>query len=186
MEDVRTQNADGISPVELLRMAYTASIGKENYQVEFLESDDGVLVRVDERVYDMDALCLKPGLYSLLIAGYSYEVDIMEGTEEELIVVIRGQAYPVNIRDGRRRRSRGEGKSGDSGSMQRITAPMPGKVVRHLVQLGDTVNAGDRVIVLEAMKMENELKAPSAGIVKQFLAAEGAVVKGGDTLVTIE
>ena len=167
-------------------MVYTANIGKENYQVEFLESEDGVRVRVDERVYDMDALCLRPGLYSLLIAGYSYEVDVMEDTEEELIVVIRGQAYPVKIRDGRRRRSRGEGKSRDAGAMQRITAPMPGKVVRHLAQIGDTVNAGDQVIVLEAMKMENELKAPSAGVIKQFLAAEGAVVKGGDTLVTIE
>ena len=166
-------------------MPYVATLGDQKFRIEIREEGDAVSVRLGEREIPVDVLSLGSGLYSLLIKGFSFEVDVMEG-EESLIVMVRGQAFPVSIHDGRKRLSRGATQGATRTGLRSITAPMPGKVTRHLVRVGDEVEAGDGVIVLEAMKMENELKAPSAGAVKEIMVPEGTVVKGGDILVVIE
>ena len=125
----------------------------------------------------------EPGVYSVLMDGRSYEARVEEHPGL-LVVVIDGYRFEVDIRDPRRLR-RGAGGRGIDG-IQTISAPMPGKVVRVLVSAGDAVEAGQGLLVVEAMKMQNELKAPRAGKVLTLSAKEGATVTPGEVLATIE
>ncbi|HEY1204430.1 MAG: biotin/lipoyl-containing protein [Bryobacteraceae bacterium] len=125
----------------------------------------------------------EPGVYSVLLGGRSFEARI-ERTEEAWAVTIGGRRFEIEVVDPRRmiRRPRGLGQEG----RQRVTAPMPGKVVRVLVAEGDAVEAGQGIAVIEAMKMQNELKAPKSGRVAALPAREGATVAAGEVLAEIE
>jgi len=125
----------------------------------------------------------EPGVYSILMDGRSYEARI-EQSDSAVIVFIDGHRFEVEIRDPRRW-SRQTGKQGVEGRLN-VAAPMPGKVVRLLVGPGDTVEAGQGLLVVEAMKMQNEMKAPKAGRVISVTAREGATVTAGEVLATIE
>ncbi len=129
-----------------------------------------------------DVEVVEPGVYSVLIDGRSYEARVEE-TADALVVVIDGRRFEIEARDPRRffRKRTGAGADG----IQTIAAPMPGKVVRVLAAVGDEVAAGQGLLVVEAMKMQNELKAPRAGRVLAMSAAEGATVAAGETLATI-
>lgn len=139
------------------------------------------------RIGDSPQLCadvavVEPGVYSVLIDGRSYEARVEE-TADALVVVIDGRRFEIEARDPRRflRKRAGTGADG----VQTIAAPMPGKVVRVLAAVGDEVAAGQGLLVVEAMKMQNELKAARAGKVLSLSAAEGATVTAGETLATI-
>jgi len=121
----------------------------------------------------------QPGVYSVLLDGRSYQARVEEG-----VVTVNGFRYEIEVRDPRRwsRQSRGGAHAG----AQSIKAPMPGKVVRVLVAVGDTVEIGQGIVVVEAMKMQNELKAPRAGTVIGVAAKLGATVTAGEVLATIE
>jgi len=124
----------------------------------------------------------EPNVYSILLDGRIYEASIQE-TATGLVVTIAGHRLDVEVRDPRR----WTGKSGRTlaEGVQTIAAPMPGKVVRVLIAPGQTVEAGQGLIVVEAMKMQNELKAPRAGRVLTVPAKEGSTVDAADVLVTI-
>jgi len=124
----------------------------------------------------------EPGVYSILIDGRSYEARVEEGPSA-LVVVIDGRRFEIEARDPRRL-TRKSGRAGADG-VQSVAAPMPGKVVRVLVAVGDEVTAGQGLLVVEAMKMQNELKAPRAGKVLALHAGAGATVAAGETLATI-
>jgi biotin carboxyl carrier protein len=121
----------------------------------------------------------QPGVYSVLLDGHSYQARVEEG-----VVTVNGFRYETEVRDPRRwsRQSRGGAHPG----AQNIKAPMPGKVVRVLVAAGDAVQPGQGIVVVEAMKMQNELKAPRAGKVTAITAKVGATVTAGEVLATIE
>jgi len=125
----------------------------------------------------------EPGVYSVLLDGRSYEARVEE-TGGALVVVIDGYRFEIDVRDPRRwsRQSGGRG----AGGLQTVAAPMPGKVVRVLVAAGDEVAAGQGVVVVEAMKMQNEMKAARAGRVLAMHVKEGATVVAGEVLATIE
>ncbi len=125
----------------------------------------------------------EPGVYSVLMDGRSYEARVEEHAGG-LVVVIEGYRFEIDVRDPRRFR-RAPGTSGASG-MQTVSAPMPGKVVRVLAAVGDTVDAGQGLLVVEAMKMQNEMKSPRAGKVASISVKEGATVAAGEVLATIE
>jgi biotin carboxyl carrier protein len=125
----------------------------------------------------------EPGVYSVLLDGCSYDARVEEHPDS-LVVVIDGYRFEVDVRDPRRW-SRKTGARGADG-IQTITAPMPGKVVRVLVAPGDSVQPGQGIAVVEAMKMQNELKAPRAGKILTMPAKEGATVTAGEILATIE
>jgi biotin carboxyl carrier protein len=124
----------------------------------------------------------EPGVYSVLMDGCSYEASVTS-TPAGLVVVIDGYRFEIDARDPRRlaRRAGGRGAEG----VQTIAAPMPGKVVRVLATAGDAVEAGQGLVVVEAMKMQNEMKAPRAGKVLSLPAREGATVAAGEVLATI-
>lgn len=124
----------------------------------------------------------EPCVYSVLLDGRSYEARVEE-TPAALVVVIDGYRFEIEVRDPRRfaRRSAGAGGEG----VQTVAAPMPGKVVRVLVAAGDSVEAGQGLLVVEAMKMQNEMKAARAGSVLSISAREGDTVAAGEVLATI-
>lgn len=125
----------------------------------------------------------EPGMYSVLLDGMSYDTSVEE-TPAGLVVVIDGFRFEIEVRDPRRW-TRGAGAAGAEG-LQTIVSPMPGKVVRVLIAQGDTVETGQGLIVVEAMKMQNEMKAARAGRVLSITVKEGATVSAGEILATIE
>ncbi len=125
----------------------------------------------------------EPGVYSILVDGRSYDAFVEESSGG-LVVVIDGHRFEIEVRDPRRRSRKAGGRHGEG--VQEITAPMPGKVIRVLVKAGDTVTAGQGLVVVEAMKMQNELKALRDGTVKRVPAREGATVTAGEVLAAIE
>jgi len=126
---------------------------------------------------------VEPGVYSVLLDGHSYEARTEEANGA-VIVFIGGHRFEVEIHDPRRwaRQSR---RLGAAGRLD-VSAPMPGKIVRLLASEGDSVEAGQGLLVMEAMKMQNELKAPKAGRVVSLTARVGATVAAGDVLAAIE
>lgn len=124
---------------------------------------------------------------SLLLEGgnaRSREVQVAPfGAAGELLAVIEGRAVAVTV-NGRRSR-RGADAQGQSAGERPVLAPMPGRIVRVLVGAGDEVVARQPLVVVEAMKMENELRAPKAGIVKEVTVSAGMSVDAGRVLVTI-
>ena len=129
-----------------------------------------------------DVEVAEPCVYSVVLDGRSYEARVEE-TPGLLVVVIDGRRFEIEVRDPRRFSRKGAGAGVDG--IQTLVAPMPGKLVRVLVAVGDEVAAGQGVLVVEAMKMQNEMKSPRAGKVLSVAAKEGATVMAGEVLATI-
>jgi len=124
----------------------------------------------------------EPGVYSVLMDGRSYDACVEE-TPNHLVVSLNGFRFEIEARDPRRWSPKAAGRGGDG--VQTIASNMPGKVVRVLVTLGDAVEAGQGIVVVEAMKMQNEMRSPRAGKVLSLSAKEGATVAAGEVLATI-
>jgi biotin carboxyl carrier protein len=134
-----------------------------------------------ERAADVEVP--EPGVYSVLMDGRSYEARVEE-TPAALVVVIDGFRFEVDVRDPRRMSRRHDGRGAEG--VQSITAPMPGKVVRVLVAVGDPVEAGQGIVVVEAMKMQNEMKAPRDGRVTSLNVKVLDSVNAGAVLAILE
>jgi biotin carboxyl carrier protein len=126
---------------------------------------------------------VEPGVYSLLIDGKSVEVRVVPG-EQGSTVVAGGRRFAVEVRDPRNASRGSRGALG--GGRQKVVAPMPGKVIRVLVQKGDAVEPGQGLVVVEAMKMQNEMKASHPGHVTEVRVHDGDTVGAGETLVVLE
>jgi acetyl/propionyl-CoA carboxylase alpha subunit len=135
---------------------------------------------VDGQEMNADVRILEPGVMSLLVDGRQYRC-ILDGDG----VVIGGRRYGFEVEDPRSLRGR-RGAGGGAEGPRPVKAPMPGRVVRLLVGVGDEVEEGQGVVVIEAMKMQNELKSPKAGRVVRVGAAVGDTVGSGDVLVVVE
>jgi len=121
----------------------------------------------------------QPGVYSVLLDGRSYDARVDNGP-----VIVCGHRFEIEVRDPRRY-SR-QSTAGAHGGVQRVAAPMPGKVVRVLVSVGDFVEAGQGIVVVEAMKMQNEMKAARPGKIASISVKAGATVTSGEVLASIE
>lgn len=132
---------------------------------------------------EADARKIGPGLYSILIAGRSFEVSAAK-FGDSLSISVDGKESIASIRDPRKWR-RNHRASSLSEQHQNIVAPMPGRVVRVLVAAGDTVKPGQGIAVVEAMKMQNEVRSPKTGIVERVLVKEGQPVNAGETVAVI-
>jgi biotin carboxyl carrier protein len=151
-------------------------------QIEILLSPPACRFRLDGEEREADVQQPEPGVYSVIMNGRAYDARIEENALG-LAVVIDGFRFHIAVCVPRRlaRPSGGAARKG----AETITAPMPGKVVRVLVAPGDQVEAGQGLVVVEAMKMQNELKASLAGRVATVPAREGATVAAGEVLATI-
>lgn len=152
---------------------------------------------IDGRPLTVDARALTPGVLSLLLldspaeglnpvlhAGQQYRC-ILDASAEGEAVIINGQRMPFTIDDPRSLRARRGAGAGSDGP-RAVKAPMPGRVVRILVAQDDEVAAHQGLIVIEAMKMQNELKSPKAGRIARIAAQVGETVQSGDILLVVE
>ncbi|MGD1212044.1 MAG: biotin/lipoyl-containing protein [Candidatus Acidiferrales bacterium] len=138
---------------------------------------------IDGRTIEADAAEVAPGIYSILIGGTSLEARV-EAHGGALRVVVAGREYAAAVRDPRQwRRSRGAALEAEG--RQHVTAPMPGKIVRVLVKAGEAVEAGQGILVVEAMKMQNEVRSPKSGTVERLLVSENQAVGAGDVLAIV-
>jgi biotin carboxyl carrier protein len=146
-------------------------------------------VAVDSRTIEIDSDQLsavrqvEPGVYSVLLDGVSYEIRVIK-TPHGYSAELGGRRFPVEVRDPRD--AGNATRSSTSSGRQNVAAPMPGKVVRVLVNVGDSVDAGQGLVVVEAMKMQNEMRAARPGRVIEVRAGAGETVGAGDTLVVLE
>lgn len=165
-------------------MIYEVTIAGKLHRVELTRAGAGWRCKFDGRELPLDVSSTQNGILSLLIDGKSYEVK-QESTPTETNIVVGSQRFAAEVRDPRSLRSRRSSGGGEEG-VKRITAPMPGKVVRILAPAGTAVEAGQSVLVIEAMKMQNEMKSPKKGTVKKINAIEGAAVEAGQVLAEVE
>jgi biotin carboxyl carrier protein len=148
----------------------------------------GAQLFLDGRPVDVDAVKVGPA-WSILVGGRSYEVFLVERGPGELIVHVNGRA--VTVRGGpprfgsRRARTGDTARNAAADGPRRVAAPMPGRIAKVLVRVGDRVTAQQGLVVVEAMKMENELRSPRAGIVTEIRAIEGALVEANAVLIVI-
>lgn len=151
-------------------------------EMEIVSPAPACRFRFDGKERGADVEIPEPGIYSVLLDGRSYDASV-ERTERALIVTVDGYRFEIEVRDPRRW-SRGSSREGGEGR-ETLIAPMPGKVVRVLVAPGDAVGPGQGIVVVEAMKMQNEIKSSRSGRVLAIQAKEGATVAAGEALATI-
>jgi len=162
-------------------MEYAIEIAGRTRHVAITRTASTLTVSIDGKALDVNPVSVNAQTLSLLIGHRSYEVTLAPDATGQLLVRV-GSTPVVVTPNGRRR----WGRSADAGSgPQRIVAPMPGKVVRVLVKAGDAVQARQPLIVVEAMKMENELRAARAGTVAELHAREGSSVDAGALLAVL-
>ena len=166
-------------------MKLVATVGSRSHVVEVIEHDGRYRVTVDDRQWDVDGRLTAQGIYSLLIDGVSHVADV-DDHEGACVVEVGGETYTIRVEEQTRYiiRTRG-GASGGAGA-QTIKAPLPGKVTHVPVSVGDAVAPGQSLVVIEAMKMENELKAAAPGTVREVRVSAGQAVNAGDVLVVID
>jgi acetyl/propionyl-CoA carboxylase alpha subunit len=137
---------------------------------------------VDGRIVEADAIRISGGTYSILLGGKSLDVTVEE-TPGGLLLRSNGREFHVEIFDTRSWRG-GHGAGIELEGRQQLIAPMPGKIVRVLVAAGQKVGTGDGLLVIEAMKMQNEIRSPKSGIVEK-VAQEGQTVNAGEILAIV-
>jgi biotin carboxyl carrier protein len=165
-------------------MIYDVSISGTVHRVELIRFASGWLCKLDGRERLLDLSSLQNGVLSLLIDGRSYEIK-QDTTVTASSIVVGSERFAAAVRDPRSFRSRNPSGAADEG-VKKVTASMPGKVVRILVAPGAAVEAGQGVLVIEAMKMQNEMKSPKKGTVKKMTVAPGAAVEAGQVLAEVE
>jgi biotin carboxyl carrier protein len=168
------------------RYLTTVKGAKDQVPVDIEVQGDGrYLLTIDGARHEVDAVPLDHGAVSLLIDGRSYDVELEEAGDE-VQVLLEGQLLVVDVADERALRLRAGAAGFTVTGKVTLIAPMPGKVVRVLVSPGTAVTEGQGLVVVEAMKMENELKSPKAGMVVEVFAKEGSAVEANAKLLTVE
>ena len=167
-------------------MSYVATIGEREVAIT-VEDLGGANYKVviDGVEHVVDAQQVAGQLWSVLYGGASFVVDVTQLPTEEYEVLIKGDCHKFTLMNEQRRAMIRAGGKGAAGKAM-VTSPMPGKVVKLLVKEGQEVAAGEGVIVVEAMKMENELKSAVTGKVKEIFVKEGEVVESGAKLLLVE
>jgi biotin carboxyl carrier protein len=169
-------------------MAYEISIENRTAKIELLNrAGTRALIAVDGHKYDIDIVMVEPGVYSVLYQGHSYNIELIEGdTSKKYIVNTFAKTFNAEIIDAETKyihsRSRGLEMEADNN----IASPMPGKVVKIPVAVGDQVEAGQTLIVVEAMKMQSEFKSSSAKTVREILVREGDTVNAHQIMLKLE
>ena len=183
-------------------MAYISSIADHSYTIDTGENSPQREIKINDKKFDIDwrqiaTLITSPqsqsnvgGRYSLLIGGKSYEilahrVNKPDVTGYRYEVVIAGQRFEITIEDERENVLKGSIHSAHESSEAMVRAPMPGLVLGLPMEAGSNVERGQTVVILEAMKMENDLASPITGKIKEVKVSKGQTVNQGDVLVVV-
>jgi biotin carboxyl carrier protein len=171
---------------------YDVTVGDKTHRIELVRGGSGSIWRckLDGREFPLDVVSLQAGVLSFLINGKSYEARLdetkaIDSAAAGTSIVVGNERFVATVRDPRSLRSRR--RLADAGQgIKKLTAPMPGKVVRILAPAGTDVEAGQPVLAIEAMKMQNELKSPKKGKVKKISVSQGDAVDAGQILAEVE
>jgi len=164
-------------------MKLKIELGGRKRDVELVRTGSRLTGSIDGHAVEADAVEVSPGIYSILIGGASFEAQV-ESAAAGMVVTLGPRRIPVRVVDPRQWQGR-RGGSVEAEGRQQIVAPMPGKVVRILVQQGEKVDAGRGVLVVEAMKMQNEIRSPKSGTVEKLLVTEGQAVNAGEVVAVV-
>jgi biotin carboxyl carrier protein len=152
--------------------------------VEFAREEERWRVTLDGQRVDADPVEVAPNTFSILLHGRAYEMRVVPEEDGSLQVQTATREFFVEVLDPRA--WRGRHLPAEAEGRQQIVAPMPGKVVRLLVKEGDLVEAGQGLLVVEAMKMQNEIRSPKNGKVERLHAKEGQAVNAGEVLAWVD
>jgi biotin carboxyl carrier protein len=166
-------------------MRFVATVGGRAVEVDVTLDSGRYRVTIGEQVWDVDARLTAQGISSLIVDGVSHVADV-EDHAGACVVDVGGETYAVQVEEHTRYIIRTRGGAGGGAAAQTVKAPLPGKISHVAVQAGDAVTAGQSLLVIEAMKMENELKAAAAGTVRDVRVTAGQAVNAGDVLIVIE
>jgi len=169
-------------------MKRTLLLGKDQQEVELFHQDGMTTLVWEGQSHTIDILELETGCYSILMDGRSVEVRLDQAKSQDpeahaYSAMLYDGAYEFALVDPRRALLSGDGGAGSGGGL--LASPMPGKIVKLLVKAGDQVQEGQTLLVMEAMKMQNELKTSTTGTVATVHVLEGATVETGAALVTV-
>jgi len=164
-------------------MKYITTVDNHEFTIE-LNPNNQILVNGEPYTLDFEQMA-DSGVYSLLLNNHSVQA-MVEERDKVYEVQILGELYQVQVQDERAYRlAQARGSIADTHGEALVKSPMPGIILKVLVADGQAVTKGDKVIILESMKMENELRAPRDGLVHHVSVAAGASVEKGQVLVTI-
>lgn len=166
-------------------MKYEILLAGKTRIVELAQQNGIWKISLDGHALDAHAVEVAPNTFSVLLNGESHEIRIAPRPDGSLTLHTGLAEYHAEFADSRSWRSRRHGALEAKGRQQ-IAAPMPGKVVRLLVKQGDTVEAGQGLLVVEAMKMQNEIRSPKNGKIEKLFASEGQAVNAGEVLLWVE
>ena len=164
-------------------MTYLVTINGVEHRVQLTPGDSRFRCTVAGRTIEVDIAATARDTQSLLVEGRAWEIrsDVVGG---EAYIVLNGRRFACEVRDPRQRTGR-RALTGVDGPAK-VSAPMPGKIVTVLVSENQSVEAGQAIMVIEAMKMQNELKSPKNGTVQKLFVAEGSSVNTGEVLAIVE
>lgn len=167
-------------------MSYEIKTNEDLATIEILHQEgDMVEVQIGDRNYKLDIIEVEDGVYSILLNGKSYNVELTPNDHKNYTVNTLYNTFEIEVIDAESRYMNSRKDEGaDDESF--ISTPMPGKVVKILVNEGDEVKAGDTLIVVSAMKMESEYKVNSDKIVKKILVKEGDTIEGNQHLILLD
>ncbi len=168
-------------------MKLHATISEFDASVEMRREGKSVFARVNETEYQVEANERGTGSYLVTVDGKVFDcrVESRPCSGKAINVFVGAEQFSVTLTDPKRLRGAADAMAHGDGAV-RILAPMPGKVVRMLVEVGAQVEAGAGIVVVEAMKMQNEMKSPKGGVVAAINVATGSTVNGGEVLAIIE
>lgn len=164
-------------------MTYDITIDGKHYRLDLNRAEGRWSCRLDGREVEVDAVVARPDVLSLRIGNRAYEVKC-ERVAGDMHLWVGSARFAAEVRDPRS--LSGRVRVQDEQGPRKLTAPMPGKIVRILLSQGAEVEAGVGVLVVEAMKMQNEIKSPKKGTIQKILVSEGAAVNAGDVLAIVE
>lgn len=169
-------------------MAYEVSIENRTAKIE-LHNRTGsrALVAVDDRLYDLDITEVEEGVYSIIYNGHSYNIELIGGeTGKKYVVNTFTRTFNAEIIDAEAKyiRSRNQGHEMEGSNL--IQSPMPGKIVKIPVAVGDHVENGQTLVVVEAMKMQSEFKAAGTKVVREILVKEGDTVEAHQVMLRLD
>jgi biotin carboxyl carrier protein len=162
-------------------MKLIAELNSEKHEVEIKRNSETITARVDDREYELEASEVEPNVYLLKHENQVFQVYVAPNG----FVNVGNHQLEIKLTDPKRLRGAG-GAGAIADGLAEIKTAMPGKLVRILTEVGAEIRQGEGVLVVEAMKMQNEMKSPKDGVVKEIRFSEGATVNAGDVLAVIE
>jgi biotin carboxyl carrier protein len=158
--------------------------GVNNRVVELVRAEQGWVITLDGQRVDADVAEVAANTFSILLNGRAFEIRVMPRLDGSLQVQTNREEFFVEVLDPRA--WRGRHSAAEAEGRQQVVAPMPGKIVRVLVQEGELVEAGQALLVVEAMKMQNEIRSPKNGKVEGLRVKEGQPVNAGEILAWVD